>query len=98
MAIEPNLQTRKVTVSLPFSLLNRLDRKVPRRQRSAFVAQAIEERLAIEEQAAGLEASAGAWQDSAYPDMATEADMDRWLADLRGPAYRADPDQESEAG
>lgn len=85
MATETKSSTRKVTVSLPQSLVDRLDDRVPARQRSAFIARAIEEQLAIEEQAAALDAAAGAWRDEGYPDLATEGAIDRWLAELRGP-------------
>jgi len=75
---------RKVTVTLPVSLLNRLDEIVPSRRRSAFITRAIEEQLAILEQAAAIEESAGAWRDEDYPDMATGENIDHWLAGLRG--------------
>jgi len=75
---------RKVTVKLPVSLLRRLDEIVPSRRRSAFITRAIEEQLAILEQAVALEESAATWRDEDYPQMATAADIDRWLADLRG--------------
>ncbi|GEM_PF-742640 len=85
MATESNRSsTRKVTVTLPVSLLTRLDKMVSSRRRSAFIARAIEEQLAILEQAAAIEESAGAWQDENYPDMATDEDIDRWLTELRG--------------
>jgi hypothetical protein len=45
--------------------------------------EAVEERLAFEEQVAVLEESAGAWSDQSHPEMRTEEDIDRWLADLR---------------
>ena len=94
MAIETGArsQVRKVTVSLPVSLLDRLDDKVSPRQRSDFIARAIESQLAIDEQAAALDEAAGAWRDEDYPDLDTEIAMDRWLAELRGPAYRPDDD------
>lgn len=86
MAMETNRSSvRKVTVTLPVSLLNRLDEIVPSRRRSAFITRAIEEQLAILEQAAAIEESAGAWRDEDYPNMITNADIDRWLAELRGP-------------
>lgn len=86
MATETKPPTgRKVTVTLPVSLLNRLDDLVPSRRRSAFIARAIEEQLAVVEQAVAIEESAGAWRDEDYPDMITNADIDRWLAELRGP-------------
>jgi len=80
MAME---STRKVTLTLPQSLLLRLDATVPDRKRSRFIAEAIEERLAIAEQLAALEETAGAWSDERHPDMLSEADIDQWLADLR---------------
>jgi Arc/MetJ-type ribon-helix-helix transcriptional regulator len=80
MAIE---STRKVTLTLPSSLLIRLDAAVPSRKRSRFIAEAIEERLAITEQLAALEETAGAWSDERHPDMRSDADIDRWLANLR---------------
>jgi predicted transcriptional regulator len=76
---------RKVTVTLPEELLNRLDGAVPRRERSAFIARAIEEQLTLEGQIAAIEEAAGCWSDEAHPDIKTEEDMERWLADLRRP-------------
>lgn len=78
-------EMRKVTVTLPEELLNRLDLAVPRRERSAFIARAIEEQLALEGQIAAIEEAAGCWSDEAHPDMKTGEDVDRWLADLRRP-------------
>ena len=78
-------EMRKVTLTLPEELLNRLDVAVPRRERSAFIARAIEEQLALEGQIDAIEEAAGCWSDEAHPDMKTGEDMDRWLADLRRP-------------
>lgn len=75
-------EMRKVTVILPEDLLNRLDMAVPRRERSAFIARAIEEQLAIEGQIAAIEEAAGCWSDEVHPVMKTEEDIDRWLAEL----------------
>ena len=86
MATETDPRTRKVTVSLPTSLLDRLDDKVPPRRRSDFIARAIEEQLTITDQVEALAESAGAWRDEDYPELVTEHAMDRWLAELRGPA------------
>jgi hypothetical protein len=80
MAME---STRKVTLTLPQSLLARLDAAVPGRKRSRFISEAIEERLAIAEQLAALEETAGAWSDEHHPDMRDDADIDQWLANLR---------------
>ena len=75
---------QKVTVTLPKKLLERLDEVVPPRQRSRFVAEAIQEQLAILEQVAALDEAAGVWKDENHPEMISEADIDRWLDQLRG--------------
>lgn len=85
MAVDNILSdVRKVTVTLPQILIERLDEVVPKRQRSRFIAEAVQEQLAILEQVVGLDETAGIWTDAAYPDMRTEADIDVWLAQLRG--------------
>lgn len=76
-------ETTKITVALPTSLLTRLSDRVPSRQRSRFIALAVEERLDIEEQLAALEETAGVWPDERYPKLSTEENIDRWLGDLR---------------
>lgn len=78
-----NIETKKITVALPTSLLIRLSDRVPSRQRSSFIAQAVEERLDIVEQLTALEETAGAWPDERYPEMSSDEDIDRWLSDLR---------------
>ncbi len=75
---------QKITVTLPQAVLARLRAHVPARQRSRFILEAIEERLALEEQVAALEETAGAWSDPNHPEMRTGEDIDRWLSDLRG--------------
>ena len=76
--------TRKVTVTFPETLLERLDEMVPSRQRSQFIALAVQEHLALLEQVTALEESAAIWTDRNHPEMLTKADIDRWLAELRG--------------
>ena len=80
-SIPTNLQ--KITVMLPEALLARLREHVPARQRSRFILEAIEERLALEEQIAALAETAGAWSDQNHPEMRTDEDIDHWLDDLR---------------
>lgn len=79
------LQTdlQKITVTLPQTILTRLRAHVPARQRSRFILEAIEERLALEEQIAALDETAGAWSEENHPEMRTEEDIDRWLNNLR---------------
>ena len=45
--------SQKITVTLPKALLTRLREHVPARQRSRFILEALEERLALEEQIVG---------------------------------------------
>lgn len=80
-ASQPDRQ--KITVILPVSLLKRLDERISSRKRSRFIAEAIEQRLALEEQIAVLDETAGAWSDANHPDMQDDEDIDRWIADLR---------------
>jgi hypothetical protein len=75
--------SEKITVTLPKSVLARLREHVPARQRSRFIVEAVDESLALEEQVAALEVTAGAWSDQDYPEMRTGGDIELWLAALR---------------
>jgi Arc/MetJ-type ribon-helix-helix transcriptional regulator len=84
MANDPSrVDVQKITVTLPRTLLTRLDAHVAPRRRGRFIAEAIEERLALEEQLAALAETAGAWSDKKHPDMLTGEEIDRWLDNLR---------------
>ncbi len=72
-------EQRKVTVTLPERLLERLNNTVPNRQRSLFISEAIEEHLDLMEQAAALEESAGAWSLENHPTMEDGEGIDAWL-------------------
>lgn len=74
---------RKVTVTLPEELIAQLDAHIPSRQRSSFIAAAIETQLALVEQQDALEESASAWTDDNHLDMMSETDIDSWLNHLR---------------
>jgi metal-responsive CopG/Arc/MetJ family transcriptional regulator len=76
-------QAQKITVTLPRELIERLDDRVPSRQRSRFIANAIESQLAIEEQMAAVEETAGIWTEENHPELKTEEDIDTWLQNLR---------------
>lgn len=78
-----HLDVQKITVTLPRTLLRRLEEHVAPRRRGRFIAEAIEERLALEEQLAALDETAGAWSDENHPDMLTEEQIDDWLDNLR---------------
>ena len=75
---------QKVTVTLPKELVARLNEIIPQRKRSRFIADALQEQLAILELAAALDETAGLWKEEDYPDLKTGADIDRWIAELRG--------------
>lgn len=78
-----NLGTQKTTVVFPQSLLRRLQERVPLRQRSAFIVEAVEEKLALEEQLAAIEGAAGCWSDEDHPELKTDEDIDSWLSEIR---------------
>ena len=77
------MTTTKITLSLPTTLVEQLKALVPPRQRSAFVAEALQERLEEAETLAVLEETAGIWSDKDYPEFATDKDIDRWLREFR---------------
>jgi Arc/MetJ-type ribon-helix-helix transcriptional regulator len=92
MATGRSSDTQKTTVSLPKPLLERLKERVPARQRSSFIAEALEERLALEDQLEAIEESAACWKDEDHPELKTDEDIDGWLAELRG-SWQANPDE-----
>ena len=81
---QPKYQSQKITVSLPEELINRMNEIIPARQRSRFIAEALEERLALAEQALAIEEGAGIWKDEDYPHLATDDDIEQWIRELRG--------------
>lgn len=84
MASGRSSDTQKTTVSLPKPLLERLKERVPARQRSSFIAAALEERLTLEDQLEAIEESAGSWSGEDHPELMSNEDIDSWLAELRG--------------
>ena len=83
MSTSMTYSKRKITVTLPVNLLDRLDESVSPRGRSRFIEEAIEARLAIQEQLAVLEDTAGAWQDENHPELDSGDAIDRWVEALR---------------
>lgn len=63
--------------------MRRLDEYVSPRQRSKFIALAIQTQLEIAEQAAAVEASAGLWRDEDYPMLDNDEAIDNWIKELR---------------
>ncbi|MBK8049700.1 MAG: hypothetical protein IPK16_22900 [Anaerolineales bacterium] len=74
---------QKITITLPRDVLARLNALVPPRQRSHFISEVLEARLALAEQLLALEDSAGSWQDESHPEMQDEDAIDAWLSVLR---------------
>lgn len=77
------MTTEKITLSLPTTLVEQLKALVPPRQRSAFVAEILRERLEEEGTLAVLEETAGICSAEDYPYWDTDEDIDRWLREFR---------------
>lgn len=45
--------------------------------------EALEEKLALEDQVAAIEESAGCWSEEDHPELRADEDIDCWLAELR---------------
>ncbi|MEZ4656292.1 MAG: ribbon-helix-helix domain-containing protein [Caldilineaceae bacterium] len=73
---------QKITVTIPIELLHRLNVRVSKGQRSEFIVDAIEERLALEEQVAALDETAGHWTDEHYPNLPDGAAIDKLTSRL----------------
>ncbi|MCP4425601.1 MAG: hypothetical protein GY803_13990 [Chloroflexi bacterium] len=78
-----SVATRKITVTLPVPLLERLNSITPSRQRSSFIAKAIQEQIALLEQMQAIDEAAGAWRDEDYPELSDDNAIDAWLQELR---------------
>lgn len=92
------MTTQKITLSLPTTLVERLKAQVPPRQRSAFVAEALQEWLEREETLAILEETAGICLAEDYPHWETDEHIDRWLRELRASWTIRDFSEESDGG
>lgn len=77
------IDQRKVTVTLPQGLIDRLNQVVPSRKRSLFITEAIEAQLDLIEQITALEETAGAWSLENHSDMKDETGIDKWLQTSR---------------
>jgi hypothetical protein len=78
-----NKDVEKMTVVFPTPIIQNLRQRIPPRRRSAFIVEAVAEKLALDEQLAAIEESAGAWSQENHPELAADQDVDRWLAELR---------------
>ncbi|MBI4787107.1 MAG: hypothetical protein HY782_08690 [Chloroflexi bacterium] len=93
-----DLPSQKVTVAFPQPLLRQLKEKVAPRERGAFIVQAVAEKLALQEQLTAIEESAGIWSAESHPELKTDADIDRWLGEIRRTWTRPLSDREAQHG
>jgi hypothetical protein len=78
-----NVTTTRVSVRFPKTLIAELHRIVPAGKRSALIVAGTERMLATIKHREGLQAGAGAWTDENHPDLNTQEDIDRYLAEIR---------------
>ncbi len=76
--------TARLNLVLPRDLANELCELVPTRQRSRFIADVLSRELRRLRLLDALECSYGAWADEDHPELATDDDIDRWIAEMRG--------------
>lgn len=74
---------RKITVTLPDHLIQRLDKHIEPHQINQFVQLAIEERLTFEEEFNAVEESVQAWLQDEENSPSPEEDVYEWLRDVR---------------
>lgn len=73
----------RMNIRFPRQLAEDLKRLVPPRKRSQTIVAATAEMVARLKQQAALKAGAGAWSDQRHPELKTQDDINRYLADLR---------------
>ena len=76
-------ETKRINVIFPADLLEELDALVPTRKRSEVIIRATSEYVQKLKTLVALKESAGAWSDTAHPEMAAPEEITRWVADLR---------------
>ena len=74
----------KTQIVLPDPLAEALKRIVPVRQRSRFIAEAIEGKLRAMKFHEALHLAAGGWTNQHHADLKSQADINRYLARFRG--------------
>ena len=74
----------KTLIVLPDELGAELKHSIPARQRSKFIAEAVEKQLKAIKFRKTLRKTAGSWTDRNHPDMTTQAGINRHLGRLRG--------------
>ena len=81
----------RTTIVLPEETALKLRASVPARKRSEFVTEAIEYQLMKLRSQTERERSFGVWRDEDYPNLHTQEDMRRHIAQLRDDRYWRSP-------
>ena len=81
-------KTQRISVTFPEHLLDELDKLVPPRKRSQVIVMATTEYVRKLELLSAIKETAGAWDEASHPELATPADMDRWIREVRGAAVK----------
>ena len=76
-------ETIRTTVVLPAEMAAKLHELVPKRKRSEFIAEAIDQHLMRMVYQQARELSFGAWSDEDYPHLRTHDDVRRYITELR---------------
>jgi hypothetical protein len=74
----------KTLIVLPDALGIELKQTIPARQRSLFVAEAVEKQLRSMKFRKNLVRTAGIWTEKNHPDTTTQAGINRYLGRIRG--------------
>ena len=74
----------RINVIFPSEVLSELRQLVPRKQRSELIVEATAEKLALLRQRRAARNAAGAWKDEDHPELQTDEDLARWIAEIRG--------------
>ncbi|MCL0098338.1 hypothetical protein M1O16_00510 [Dehalococcoidia bacterium] len=74
----------RINVIFPKDVLNELRRLVPSKERSRVIVEATAARLALLRQQEAVKQAAGTWSDEDYPQLNSESDLERWVAEIRG--------------
>lgn len=77
------VEKERLNLYLPKDVVEDLRRHVPARERTRFVSQVLARELCRLKLRAAIDASARAWRDEDHPELATPADIDRWIEEGR---------------
>ena len=83
-------ETRRINVMFPVRLLKELDELAPPRKRSQIIVAATTDYVQRLKLLQAIQESAGIWEDASHPELATPADIDEWLRQIRS-HWRGEP-------